>query len=397
MNRLSARIAARSFAAQVEALGRADDAGDRVESVVRRAWSLVLAAVRTYDRTRDPFALRAALADALTPLHGTLAATIGDTATKAAEITYDQAADAVADLLPRPTINATVRESRQARPARLTEREIPPARLPGFFDLPTFTDLGQPFTLAGADALSDEAARDLFRQLVFPPPDPQVVRAVVFQSDWANRLATQTRLANPDSIAARVVSNLATGGKIRDLARDLLPVVDGVRHVARRIARDETMHATHAMQGAAWAQLGEMVIGYQVNAVLDDRTRPEHRARNGQAFYKRPTGTQRGMDECPQPPRESPKAGGKWAYNCRCFLTPVLRVEDKSGRNLTPPAPIDPAIAADWFANTSERNRRAAVGADRYRAVSRRLRRAPEWGDFTDDAGQLLPLASLTA
>lgn len=271
---------------------------------------------------------------------------------------------------------------------RLQERDIPnTARgLIGIEPSGTF-DLS-----AGIELLGDEAARDLFQSLIFPPPDESVVRAVVFQSNWVQRLATQTALGTPDAIASKVVQALATGKKVNELARDLLPVVNGVRSTARRIARDENMHAAHAMQHQAWAQLGDMVTGYQVNAVLDERTRPLHRARNGQVFYKQPKGSQLGMNECPQPPRE---ADGSHAYNCRCFLTPVLMVADDEGNNITPPAPIDRDATAEWFDDTSERNQRIAVGVERFELAKDMLGRKPSWLDFTDQAGNMLPVDSL--
>jgi len=388
---LKARVAAKGFIAQIDALGRADAAGDRAEAIVSEAWSRLLRLIDRVARTGDVAAFRDAVGRLFGPLGVQIAKTIAQSVEQSAERAYQQAADTVTDLLPLPAVKSSLGES------RLAEREIPRTQLPGFINIDPSgpMDVGSVLRLDNADGLTDDAARDLFRQLIFPPPDRKTIRAVVYQSDWIARLQTQTSLAGPDEIARAVVKNLADGGKVRDLARSLLPVVNGVRATARRIARDETMHATHAMQHQAWAQVGEMVVGFQVHAVLDDRTRPEHRARNGQTFYKQPTGNQRGMDECPQPPRESPKDGSKWAYGCRCFTSPLLLVNDRQGNNLTPPAQIDPKITGDWFADTTERNRKMAVGVERYQIVSRSLGRDPRWSDFTDAGGQLLPLDAL--
>lgn len=88
-----------------------------------------------------------------------------------------------------------------------------------------------------------------------------------------------------------------------------------IRHESIPVSGDEQldMHERHA---------GDLIIGYQIHAVLDEQTRPEHRERDGTVYYRDPGPGQKGMDEMPRPPRE---ADGNMAWNCRCMLTPVLR------------------------------------------------------------------------
>ena len=50
----------------------------------------------------------------------------------------------------------------------------------------------------------------------------------------------------------------------------------------------------------AHAQLGDLVAGWQVHATLDERTRPEHAARNGTIYWLHPKAGQKGVGEMPR-------------------------------------------------------------------------------------------------
>lgn len=154
---------------------------------------------------------------------------------------------------------------------------------------------------------------------VFDAPGPDAAQQLVYSPGWRDRYAAMTRLASPDAIASRVFHGVASGKSIRELSADLLPVVDGVRSTARRVAHDAVLRAAHEGQFAAWQELGDVIVGFRINAVLDTRTRPEHRARDGTVYWKNPRPGQKGLRDMPHPPHE---ADGSLAYNCRCFLTP---------------------------------------------------------------------------
>lgn len=267
--------------------------------------------------------------------------------------------------------------------------------MPGFIKIAPGGVDSNPFP-QGLDFLSLDASaqRDYFRALLFPPPPESVIRSIVYASGWSARLGNETSLAAPRDIAAAVMQSVTSGQSIRDLARDLLPIVDGVRSTARRVARDESMRVSHAMQQAAWSQVDELIVGYQVNAVLDARTRPEHRARAGTIYYKNPQPGQKGMDECPHPPYE---ADGSWAYNCRCFISPVMVDPDTIAAEPVPAGTLDPELTAAWFDEAPERDRQTAVGAVRYREVKRALGRTPSWYDFIGTGGELLDTEDILA
>lgn len=63
-------------------------------------------------------------------------------------------------------------------------------------------------------------------------------------------------------------------------------------------------------------------VGFQVHSVLEPATRWRHRVRHRTKYYFNPDGPdERGMNECPIPPRES---DGSLAHGCLCWLTPLF-------------------------------------------------------------------------
>src|SRR5262249_33205263 len=106
------------------------------------------------------------------------------------------------------------------------------------------------------------------------------------------------------------------------VAAEVRPLMEGSRMRGRRAAR--TFAQAAATRGGidVWARFGSRVLGYQVFAVLDARTRPAHRARDGTQYFVDPKPGEKGLDECQQPPYE---ADGSLAYNCRCTLVPIMR------------------------------------------------------------------------
>jgi SPP1 gp7 family putative phage head morphogenesis protein len=153
-------------------------------------------------------------------------------------------------------------------------------------------------------------------------PDRETVSRIVYSSGWLKRIAAQSKLASPEAIAAIVARGYSEGKNVKQIAADLLPVLQGVQSSARRVARTEGMRIAHEIQFATWEQMGDLVIGYQVHSVHDDHVRPEHKKRDGTIYYKNPKAGQKGIDEMPRPPIE---ADGSVAHNCRCYLTPVFR------------------------------------------------------------------------
>lgn len=382
MNRLTARIAAHGLRRQVQALGHADALGDAAERLVHAAWLRLLAVIRTATGPHDGPRILDAACTIFAPLGGHLIGLMGQNLEALATQTHATAAEALTDRLPVKMLAAVA----------LRDRPIQEDEAPIFPGLITFMpDAATPFTLPITfEALSAEAQKELFQKLLFPPPPLQQVRRLVYAGDWWQRLETQTKLALPDEIAPILRRSFAAGQSIRDLARDLLPAVDGVRSTARRIARSETMRISHTIQWQADQQVDELIVGHQVFAVdggHSPSSRPEHKKRHATIYYKQPRAGQKGMDECPHPPYE---ADGTLAFGCRCWLAAVFMDPDDIAAEPVRPGTVDPELTAEWFDEASERERQTAVGVVRYRAAKRALGRKPRWGDLVGTTGELL-------
>lgn len=251
-----------------------------------------------------------------------------------------------------------------------------------------------------------DEARAMIDRLLFPSPAEHDVYALVRNlaiggETWEQRLHKAAPPWSLPRLASVIAQGYAGGKSQREIAQDLLPVVDGVRSSARRLARTYGMAVAHRTQMDTADGLGDLVVGYQVHATLDQFTRPLHRARDGQIYYREPGPGQKGMDECPHPPQE---ADGTTAWNCRCFLTPVLR----AARELQDPGPTrdlftgaagrlvpDPLSYAEWFKQADVRRQKVSVGAQRYNAAAAVLGRAPAYEDLVTHGGELLPLHEL--
>lgn len=127
----------------------------------------------------------------------------------------------------------------------------------------------------------------------------------------------------PERASNAVLQGVASGKNRKEIAADLEDVFGGYESAARRVARTAGLQVATQTQIAVSEQIPELVAGYELNTVLDDRVRPEHRAMHGRKFYRVPNRGQRGLDQCPQPPIWN----GQVAWNCRCFLIPILVVD----------------------------------------------------------------------
>jgi SPP1 gp7 family putative phage head morphogenesis protein len=227
-------------------------------------------------------------------------------------------------------------------------------------------------------------ADDQYADLVIDPPTADRLRRLVGPAP-----ARLTTLAPAQAAADLVYRGIAAGHDRRRIAADLTPVLRGVASAARRVARTEGLRVATASQLAASEQIPGLVAGYQVLAVLDDRTRPEHRRRSGTVYWRHPKPGQLGFADMPHPPIE---ADGRVAWNCRCTLAPVFATD------AVPSAVPDPDEMGRLFAAMSDPERETLVGVERYDLARGRLGRAPAWRDFIgDDTEDLLPLEALAA
>lgn len=411
MNLISARLATRAQTRQVDLSLRADAAANAVGRAIGTVWAQALRLLRSrpnfFKAQHDArhifrLILPASITSVSTSLHRT--AVWGHRSTVTA-LTGTLSARYLRGAAVRTMFES--REPTQSDAVHLLEKRRP--NNPGIIELAL--SLGDLNTADLADVLrdpdntdlTDEQKKELFAQMLFPPPDIDTVTDMI--QPWLNSLkAGATKPGrDPEALANIVGQGFAAGKTPNEIAKDLLPAVNDSRVAARRAARTGSMYVAHQVQQRAWDGLGDLCIGFQLHATLDQHTRPWHAARNGQVFYKEPTAGQKGMEECPDPPLEP---DGTMAWNCRCHRSPVLRADpafndpamqklfaDNADKLVGP----DPVGYDDWFSLADERRQRTAVGSRRFQAV-KGLVGKPEWGHFIDpETGHLLHKDTLAA
>jgi SPP1 gp7 family putative phage head morphogenesis protein len=373
VNLASSRIAAKVGIQQAKTLVMADAIADKIDAKIMRLWNqllrlLALKVPKPDTQFKIAALLRQVTETALTGIDDGLG-----------EIARQGHAQAIADAVATAPQSGLSLALQKANPER-----------------PVFTEA----------RLSPEQRAQVEAQLFDPLTTSQVDKIVYAPSagtSWNARLAAQTRLAPPDQLAALVTMGMAQGQTVQQLANTLGPAVQGVRASARRVARTEGMRVSHAARLTAFDELGDMVVGFQIHATMDFRVRPAHAARNGQIYYKKPKDGQLSITEMPNPPME---ADGTVAFNCRCYLSPVLTVAEHiendpaakalftgNDKKLIP----DPVTYSEWFDTATEQERKWAVGTRRLAAVKKIKGAAPlAWADFLNpDTGQLLPVDAL--
>lgn len=247
--------------------------------------------------------------------------------------------------------------------------------------------------------LDKATLKSRFHSLLIEPIKKAVLEKIVLggAKAIANLMQWTKTTLNPKRIADIFVKGISDGKDRRAIARDLQQELGATKAQAKRLARTEGIRVATESNLMAYEELGEAVIGFMIHAVLDERTRPQHRIRNGWVYYKEPEEGQRSIADMPRPPIES---DGTVSWNCRCYLSPVfadLENLDKqkfisSGHNLIP----DPLVYSDWWKSATERQKRIAVGSRRYDAVTKKHGKGASYFHFIDDNGDLLSLDAIT-
>jgi SPP1 gp7 family putative phage head morphogenesis protein len=411
VSQVDQRLAANLHLRQVETLIDADDISTRIGGIFDKAGRKILdIATDSMGVASKIDAIGRLLMQSLADSRGKM----GGEFEKLANRSYRTAADALIDSIPWPWL-ATLIAPDEAGAIESVLFPQPPAYLN--FDAGMLTidsvsvteEEARPYTFSTPlDALrkarlTDKEKKDLASKLIFPPPDARMVGQVLTRGDWEGRLDSLSgQITNSRALIGELVTGYSDGEGVAALKKRIEPLVGGIKSSAQRIARTEAMRVAEAMQREAWEPLGDMMIGAQIIAVLDERTRPEHATRNGQIYYKNPAGAQRSMAELPALPD---------APNCRCMASPVLSpppdlATNKSLRDALassePSGLPDPATYDKWFEGADAGRRKLVVGVGRYNAMEKYLReqglkRDLQWTDFIDSRGRLLPVGDLLA
>ncbi len=182
-------------------------------------------------------------------------------------------------------------------------------------------------------ALPDNWIEELI-QTVRPEPLPvgisveKAAKALVFRPDEARAPLTlaqvirdSTRLGDPNAIAATINRVRTNGGTPGEVMKAIRPMVQGVKSTVHRVVRDSGQLATTLQNVSTWNQLGNLVVGLQVNAVpRSEFSRPDHLERSGTIYYYQPTGEQKSITEAPLPPYDRENGRYVLKHNCRCHL-----------------------------------------------------------------------------
>lgn len=222
-------------------------------------------------------------------------------------------------------------------------------------------------------------ARSKIAQSIFPGMSAFQVNQIVTKENITQKVIRRmTRGASP-SVTASIIS--ITGDPIK--RKQLL---DQYFAKLRTAAYASVRNGISSMYGntnqIVYGSIPADVIGFQVLGILDNRIRPEHRARHGTIYYKNPGIGRLGFSQMPNPPLE---ADGSYAYNCRCTLIPVFKGDETKARDIRGRVIPNAKVFSEWFDGQSGRAKSAIVGKSRLlAAVARRGGGEPNWIEFLD-------------
>lgn len=337
--RQQSRLASKALNRHVQAIDAAEAAANAVDRAIAAMWADLLKVLRT---VKNPWEAYQHATRAMRGLdHRMITATAAPleiiaTATRkrtTADILYTTPLTSLAHAAAQKRLPRRLHES------RLLREDLAPGaanlflhpHVPGYLGTADLLRLlRDPSSMTRAEQL------ELFASILFPTPPKSAIDRVVYGDSagglsWMARLQAATKLAEPAHVADVVSRGYAAGKTQREIAKDLLPIVQNVRSSARRIARTEGLRIAGSVQMACHEQLGDLVIGYTLHATDDENVRPWHWKRNGQVYYANPAPGQKGYRQLPRPPMEPedpaerPPGTPQLAHNCRCFTTPVLR------------------------------------------------------------------------
>ena len=173
-------------------------------------------------------------------------------------------------VLVRPRVTESMQED------VFQERETDPLRY--FYELPE-----------APESLTPEEYKEAVARTLFPPLSSAKVDSILTSPGYGGLTWTERfrryNTADQDSIHRQLQEGISTGETNAALRKRISTIVDGPRYKAERIARTEGTRVAAAGGRAAEAGLIDMTDGWQRIAVLDQASRPEHAAKNGEIYY----------------------------------------------------------------------------------------------------------------
>ena len=195
-----------------------------------------------------------------------------------------------------------LQEAKGDPPRRNAPRRVPSRTGPIFADIIPVGILPDAPTVAIPD--------DLLARVVLRRPTEASIRRRVDNLIAPFLASPRPDLVDPRLHAAQLVQSYAQGKSVDEIAKDLLPIADGVRASARRVARTWGVAVANESQMAAHEQLGpDVVMGYEVRSALTADSREWHKDRHRQQYFRDPGPGQKSFYQLPHPPWEPDDPG----------------------------------------------------------------------------------------
>lgn len=236
-------------------------------------------------------------------------------------------------------------------------------------------------------------ARRLIKQTLYPPLEPREIARILGSSvTFAARLSSAIWSESDKSrLRSSIISGMAQGKNIDEMVRANAPDFAAERWKLRRVIRTEAVRI--AQQDARQREedlLGDVTAGMVIQAVLDNRTRPEHRRRHGTVYHRQRDGTYRDARGNLAPVLPD-------APNCRCYYVRIYRTDlDLPGIETPTGVLPDRDTYQSIWQQSSPAQRRRLVGAANYRAAQERLGREPTAADFLDPvSGEMIDFSTI--
>ena len=167
-----------------------------------------------------------------------------------------------------------------------------------------------------ADLLANKDLQESKRTIardIFPGIPKNVILEIIRNRNIPQRIMqkmSRTRM-NPSAVAQFVA--IQKDPLIRSSM--VTQYFKAMRNNAYMIARTAISSMMGQIARNTYSALPKELVGFQIHAILDSRTRPAHRERDKTVYYKNPRYGNLGFDQMPNPPLE---ADGSTAFNCRC-------------------------------------------------------------------------------
>lgn len=174
----------------------------------------------------------------------------------------------------------------------------------------------------------------LLQEVIFQPIKKTIAHTIIVASQAAERLYKALRTVTASSLISVITQGQLQGLSQLEIGKKLLaPIAEIVKSDVARATRTATAIVTNKARMESYQKLGSILIGFQLHThPPDPGSRWWHLKRRFQKYYFKPQEGQLGMSSMPNPPFEPPDPSERpsgtpfTAYNCRCWLIPIVRV-----------------------------------------------------------------------